>query len=80
MGKVIKKFRDKLTKKTYQKGDSYSHDSEDRIAFLVEKGFLERSQHPLENEVTHVGGGWYELSNGEKVKGKEAAEKAAKEL
>jgi hypothetical protein len=28
----------------------------------------------------HTGGGYYELSNGEKVKGKEAAEKAENEL
>lgn len=27
----------------------------------------------------HTGGGWYELSNGEKVQGKEKAEKAEKE-
>lgn len=27
----------------------------------------------------HTGGGWYELSNGEKVQGKEEAEKAEKE-
>ena len=26
----------------------------------------------------HTGGGWYELSNGEKVQGKEEAEKAEK--
>lgn len=28
----------------------------------------------------HTGGGWYELSNGERVQGKEAAEKAEKEV
>ena len=28
----------------------------------------------------HTGGGWYELSNGEKVRGKEEAIKAEKEL
>jgi len=28
----------------------------------------------------HVGGGWYELSNGEKVQGKEDAEQAQSEL
>ena len=28
----------------------------------------------------HVGGGWYKLSNGEQVKGKETAEQAESEL
>ena len=28
----------------------------------------------------HTGGGWYELSNGEKVQGKEVAEDLEKEL
>ena len=31
-------------------------------------------------EIKHTGGGWYELPNGRKVQGKEAAEKALKEL
>lgn len=31
-------------------------------------------------EIKHTGGGWYELPNGQKVQGKEAAEKALKEL
>lgn len=60
------------------KGDSYTHDDEKRIAFLIEKGYLEKEQQSV--EVKHVGGGWYELPNGEKIKGKEAAEKAALEL
>ena len=31
-------------------------------------------------EIKHTGGGWYELPNGQKVQGKEAAEKALKEM
>jgi len=31
-------------------------------------------------EIKHTGGGWYELPDGSKVKGKEAAEKALKEM
>ena len=31
-------------------------------------------------EIKHAGGGWYELPDGSKVKGKEAAEKALKEM
>ncbi len=31
-------------------------------------------------QIKHIGGGWYELPDGSKVKGKEAAEKALKEM
>ena len=31
-------------------------------------------------EIKHAGGGWYELPDGSKVQGKEAAEKALKEM
>jgi len=40
--KVLANFKDKNTKKVYRKGDSYSNDDEKRIAFLIEKGFLEK--------------------------------------
>jgi len=88
--KVIKKFRDKTdNRKLYKKGDSYSHDNEERIAFLIDKGFLEeKSKHPPEGDtkeesdkgIKHTGGGWYELPNGEKIQGKEEAEAALAEL
>lgn len=42
--KVIANFRDKFTKKVYKKGGSYSHKDEKRIAFLIEKGFLEEKE------------------------------------
>lgn len=80
--KVIKSFKDKTdNKKLYQKGDPYSHSDDDRVAFLVEKGFLEEKskQPPQDDEksgIKHTGGGWYELPNGEKVQGKEEAEEA----
>ncbi|WP_078434236.1 hypothetical protein [Metabacillus halosaccharovorans] len=77
--------------KPYNEGDSYSHDDEERIAFLIEKGHLEggvisedpkkETPEPDKNEFPkHSGGAYYELSNGEKVKGKEEAFKAQKEL
>lgn len=49
--KVIKSFKDKTdNKKLYKKGDSYSHSDDERIAFLIEKGFLEeKSKQPPEN-------------------------------
>lgn len=76
--KVKSSFRD-LTdkKKLYKEGDTYSHTDEKRVAFLVEKGFIEPSN---DGKIKHVGGGWYELPNGEKVQGKEEAEQTAKEL
>ena len=83
--KVIRPFYDKTDKrKKYKKGDLYSHSDEDRIAFLVNKGFLEeKSKQPPSNDSEfpkHSGGGWYELSNGEKVHGKEKAEEAEREV
>lgn len=46
--KVLKPFRDKTdNRKLYQKGDSYKHEDADRIAFLIEKGFIqEKSKQP----------------------------------
>lgn len=69
MYRVVKTFRDKYTKLIYQKGDSYSHDDEGRITSLIDKGFIEES----EKEIKHVGGGYYELPNGERVRGKKEA-------
>lgn len=45
---VIKAFFDKTDNlKPYKVGDSYSHEDEKRIAFLIEKGFLEaKSKQP----------------------------------
>ena len=45
--KVTSAFKDKYTKKLYNKGDSYTHKDEKRIAFLIEKGFLEK---PMKEE------------------------------
>jgi len=71
---VKSSFRDKFTKKVYERGDTYENENADRIAFLIEKGFLEeKSKQPLEDSIKHTGGGWYELPNGEKIKGKEEA-------
>lgn len=47
--KVKANFRDKFTKKIYKKGDLYTHKDEKRIAFLIEKGFLEPAESPSEN-------------------------------
>lgn len=75
---VVNNFLDKTdNRKLYKKGDFYSHKDDDRIAFLIDKGFLKETQKkPPEEKVKHVGGGYYELPNGERVQGKEEAIKA----
>ncbi|ARW38099.1 MULTISPECIES: hypothetical protein [Bacillus] len=47
MYKVIVPFRDKTTKKRYEKGDTFQSDDAERIAFLISKGRLEQ---PLTEE------------------------------
>ncbi|CUB44129.1 hypothetical protein M3616_11245 [Bacillus velezensis] len=42
MYKVIVPFRDKTTKKRYEKGDTFQSDDAERIAFLISKGRLEQ--------------------------------------
>lgn len=39
--KVVANFRDKESKKTYKKGDSYSSENKERIAFLITRGFIQ---------------------------------------
>lgn len=74
--KVKRPFFDKENNlKPYSKGDVYSNDNEDRVAFLVEKGFLMEKRKPPSEYPIHIGGGYYELPNGERVRGKEEAEK-----
>lgn len=88
--KVIKNFRDKTRKnKLYEarnkNGESDVFESKDseRIAFLVAEGFIEEATAEPKGEVSepqHVGGGYYELPNGEKIKGKEEAIATLKDL
>jgi hypothetical protein len=81
--KVVKRFQDKESKDVYNVGDLFEHASAERVAFLVEHGFLDKKEvQPAEDSEfpKHVGGGHYELSNGEKVKGKDEATAAEKEL
>lgn len=39
--KVIANFRDKETKKRYEKGDPYKNENKERVAFLIKRGFIE---------------------------------------
>ncbi|PFS62565.1 hypothetical protein COK41_15870 [Bacillus cereus] len=82
--KVITAFRDKFSYVHYSVGESYKTDDKERIDFLQKEGFLDTEPvgdyKPVVPEIVHVGGGYYELPNGEKVKGKEVALKALEEL
>jgi hypothetical protein len=82
--KVIKAFTCKLDHQKYAKGDIYETDDPDRAAFLQKNGRLgamieappvelPANQEPPAQEPKHIGGGWYELPNGERVKGKDEA-------
>ncbi|MBU9724129.1 MULTISPECIES: hypothetical protein [Bacillaceae] len=84
---VISAFTDSLSGKFYKKGDTFNYESEnlERVTFLIEKKFLEKKKiviHNKKEEVPskpiHVGAGWYELPNGERVRGKESALEAFK--
>jgi hypothetical protein len=79
--KVIARFEDKNTKEVYNRGDLYENNHSERVAFLIEKGYLDSTEVKVDNQFPkHTGGGWYELSNGEKVKGKDEAVAAEKDL
>lgn len=82
MYEVLKVFRDKKTEKRYIVGAYYPGEDPERIAELQEAGYLaaEPGEPEVHEALKHVGGGTYELPNGEKVKGKEAAQKALDEL
>lgn len=89
---VFTNFRDKERGSKSQKvGDPYdvSDLSDERIAFLLGpidelKGlpaiFENEEVEEKEEYPQHVGGGYYVLSNGERVRGKDDAFKAEKEL
>lgn len=93
---VTTAFKDKYTQKNYLVGSSFESEDQDRISYLQSNGFLSGEPIPeteSENddstsetgaednpEIKHVGGGYYELPNGEKVKGKEKALETLKTL
>ncbi|WP_227397348.1 hypothetical protein [Jeotgalibacillus aurantiacus] len=57
----------------YKKDDLYTNTSQTRIDELIDKGFLVAADAEVKAELKHLGGGHYELPNGEKVRGKEKA-------
>lgn len=85
MGKAIKDFKCKVTKKIYRTGSTYDGD---RLEELQQLGYVtapesedqedkDQEDPNQQNDNTewpkHNGGGNYVLSNGEKIKGKDAA-------
>ncbi|EOP26135.1 hypothetical protein IG5_02871 [Bacillus toyonensis] len=82
---VVKRaFRDKFTFIHYSVADSYESNDVERVMYLQDEGFLNKElmidkKEDLKGPI-HVGGGYYELPNGEKVKGKDTALEALKQL
>ncbi|MDK7476337.1 hypothetical protein OWP15_27185 [Bacillus paranthracis] len=76
---IIRAFIDKDTLLGYLEGDMYESNDSKRIAFLVEQGFLQENQKTSKFP-KHAGGGWYELSNGDKIQGKDEAVEAERLL
>lgn len=82
---VVKRaFRDKFTFIHYSVADSYESNDAERVMYLQDEGFLNKEliidkREDLKGPV-HVGGGYYELPNGEKIKGKDAALEALKQV
>lgn len=75
---VIRSFIDKKTKEPYNKGYIYESDDIERIKELQEKGFLKKVE--INKYPKATGGGWYELSSGEKIQGEKEAIKAERKL
>lgn len=91
--KVIKFFRDNDDKDIHgnkrlnEPGQTYPHEglevTEERTAYLQDKGFIEHVADDAKEDEEfpmHKGGGNYVLSNGESVKGKDAAIEAEQAL
>jgi hypothetical protein len=94
MAKIRMKTTAASSNGTYEKGKEYPLNK--TTEKYVKAGYAEYTEKPEEkmqsNRETpeskketnvypkHTGGGWYELSNGEKVQGKEEAIKSEKEL
>lgn len=81
MFKVIRRFKDK-DGTIYEEGSHYGkplHESRKKVLTTKQNKynaiFLQEINYPKS-----TGGSWYELSNGDKVQGKQKAEKAEADL
>ncbi|WP_228307289.1 hypothetical protein [Priestia sp. J2] len=83
---VLKAFKDKDTGRHYGIGGFFSSEDSERVAYLGDLGFVDKEVKEIEPVVEtkqketadkppfkHVGGGWYELADGSRVKGKQKA-------
>lgn len=76
---VIKDFLDRFNnKKLCKVGEEHVPPNEERAQLLIDKGFIEAVDdgnfaEEVEDGLIKLGGGYYELPNGEKVRGKEKA-------
>jgi hypothetical protein len=80
MNTVLKDFVCKETMKLHKAGSTYVGD---RLEELQELGYVGDNDSDTSNKnewPKHTGGGHYELSNGDKVKGKDAAVAAQAEI
>lgn len=79
---VKEEFIDKNTREYFAVGAVYVTDSKERATELQEGGFLGEKveETELDTRLKHTGGGYYELPNGEKIRGKDNAVEALKKL
>lgn len=79
--KVLKNFHD-LEDKVFRKKDEEFEVTKERFTSInaTQYGVLVESAEEEKEYPKHTGGGYYELSNGEKVKGKAKAFQAENEL
>ena len=69
----------KMIRKVLENGKVQVLHAEKKEKKKIETASVEPVEKAItESEPKHVGGGYYELPNGEKVKGKQAAEEALK--
>lgn len=80
--KVLRRFKCKYSKEWYEAGDVYRHPDSQRMEYLASREPPIVEWPPGDEAPTgpkHIGGGWYELPDGRRIKGKNAALAALQE-
>jgi hypothetical protein len=77
---TLKKFNDRESGKKFLPGQPFHSITQERIELLLDQGFIGVVEEDDDGPLKHVGAGWYELPNGERVRGKEKAEEALEAL
>ncbi|WP_227397330.1 hypothetical protein [Jeotgalibacillus aurantiacus] len=84
--KVLRIFRDGKGGEVYPKNSVYKSEDKERFEYLQKEGFLEKEEASSDGGKDeaefpkHTGGGYFELSDGTKVQGKDAAVKEQEKL